>query len=121
MHNVIIVNKATGPVACLLGPGSRSMLHPCLGCQAYDKHNVPLCVETDVDCTQNGGEVLAAIKVYVGTRFEAETHTGRVIKDALVHSIVEWRDYPLQVYWNDATGKHIEPFALHEFKKIKFL
>lgn len=80
-----------------------------------------MCLEVDVDCTHNGGEVLAAIQVYVGTRFEGETLGGRIIKNAVVHSIVEWRDYPLQVHWTDSTGKHIEPFALHEFKRFKFL
>lgn len=119
MDNVIVLQKASGPVACLLGPGEGRQ--SCAGCQAYDRQNISLCTDLEVDCTQNGGEVLAAIRVYIGTRFEAETVGGRIIKNALVHGIVEWRDYPLQVYWTDEVGKHIEPFALHEFKKFKFL
>lgn len=61
------------------------------------------------------------VSLRVGTRFTAETHEGRVIPDAIVVSVVEWREYPLQVHWTDSTGKHIEPFAMTEFKRFKFL
>ena len=97
------------------------MQQSCHGCQAYDKYDIRMCQEVDVDCTANDGEVLAAIKVNVGTRFEGVTHKDRPITNAIVIGIVEWRKYPLQVHWTDINGKHIEQFALHEFKKFKFL
>lgn len=121
MEQVIVVQKQTGPIACLLGPRPDDSPQSCRGCQAYCKDDVQLCWEVGVDCTHNGGEVLAAIQVYVGTRFTGETLNGRIIEDAIVVGIVEWRLYPLQVHWTDSTGKHIEQFALHEFKKFKFL
>jgi len=122
MAKVYVVHKADGPVACMLGPKmGGGLLDFCKGCQAYEPTDVQLCLSVDVDCCQNGHEVLAEIKVHVGTRFTGETLNGRIIEDALVVGIVEWREYPLQVHWTDSTGKHIEPFALHEFKHFKFL
>lgn len=97
------------------------MTQSCNGCQAYSKDDLSLCLSVDVDCTLNGGEVLAAIKLNGGTRFEAITQNGVHLKDALVHSIVEWREHPYTVYWTDQNGKHIEQYALHNFKKFKFL
>lgn len=122
MESIYIVDKKDGPVACMLGPRmSGGALEFCRGCQAYEPDDIQLCLSVNVDCCQNGHEVLTAVQVNVGTRFEGETHTGRVIKNAVVHSIVEWRTHPLQVYWTDELGKHIEPFHLTEFKKFKFL
>ncbi len=122
MDKVYVVHKADGPVACMLGPKmGGGLLDFCKGCQAYEPTDVQLCLSVDVDCCQNGHEVLAEIKLNVGTRFTAETHTGRIIEDAIVHCIVDWRERPYQVYWSDKTGKHIEPFSLDEFKRFKFL
>ena len=120
MDKVYVVHKADGPVACMLvsqGVGAR---HFCTGCQAYQPDDINLCL-SDVDCCQNGHEGLSEVKVNVGTRFTGETLNGRIIEDAIVVGIVEWRKHPLQVHWTDSTGKHIEPFALHEFKHFKFL
>lgn len=122
MESIYIVDTKDGPVACMLGPRmSGGALEFCRGCLAYEPDDIQLCLSVNVDCCQNGHEVLAAIKVNVGTRFTGETINERIIEDALVVGIVEWREYPLQVHWTDSTGKHIEPFALHEFKHFKFL
>lgn len=122
MDKVYVVHKSDGPVACMLGPRmSGGMFDFCKGCQAYEPTDVQLCLSVDVDCCQNGHEVLTAIKVNVGTRFEGITHKDRAITNAIVIGIVEWRKYPLQVHWTDINGKHIEQFALHEFKRFKFL
>lgn len=122
MESIYIVDAKDGPVACMLVPRmSVDAFEFCQGCVAYDHDDVQLCLGVDVDCYQNGLEVLAAVHVNVGTRFEGETYTGRVIKNAVVHSIVEWRTHPLQVYWTDELGKHIEPFHLTEFKRFKFI
>lgn len=121
METVYVVHQPTGPIACLLSTRPDPATQSCVGCQAYDPVNIFMCTDVAADCCNNGGDVLAKIRVYVGTRFEGETHTGRIIKNAVVHSIVEWRTHPLQVYWTDEFGKHIEPFHLTEFKKFKFL
>lgn len=122
MEPIYIADTKDGPVACMLGPRmSVGALEFCRGCLAYDPDDIQLCLSVNVDCCQNGHEVLAEIKLNVGTRFTAETHTGRIIEDAIVHCIVDWRERPYQVYWSDKTGKHIEPFSLDEFKRFKVL
>lgn len=119
MEQVIVVHKKGEAVACLAsGLPERSDMG-CHGCQAYEVMDPALCVETGHDCYQFGK--LAAIRVYIGTRFEAETHNGVKVRNAIVHNIVEWRKHPLTVYWTDALGKHIETYALADFKKFKFL
>lgn len=117
MEQVIVIHKDK-PVACIPVLTDDT---GCVGCQAYDPDDIDLClsVSDPFDCIST--MKLAAIQVHTGTRFEAETQGGRLIKNALVHAVVEWREHPLQVYWEDELGKHIEPFALHEFKKFKFL
>lgn len=122
MQEIIVVQRGDRKVPCMLGPRmSGGKLDFCQGCQAYDKYDIALCLSVDVDCTQNGGEVLAEVKLNVGTRFEAETLNGVKVTNAIVHSIVDWRERPYTVYWTSPLGKHIETYALTDFKKFKFI
>lgn len=119
MEQVIVVHKKEGAIACLASGVPEHFSMSCAGCQAYAVMDPALCVETGHYCYQFGK--LVAIQMNVGTRFEAETAGWRTIKNGIVHTIVSWRKFPLTVYWTDELGKHIETFALHEFKKFKFL
>ena len=119
MEQVVVVHKKDGPVACLYSGIPERQHMGCHGCQAYEVMDTALCVEPWHDCYQRGK--LAAIRVYIGTRFEAETYNGVKVTNAIVHSIVQWRKHPLTVYWTDALGRHIETYALTDFKSFKFL